>query len=374
MSRLSGALRVVQTPVDRSADPAAATFHRLTVADVRHDTDDSAVVTFEVPPGLEPVFEFRPGQHLTLRTVVDGDETRRSYSICSTPDHPELRVAIRRVPGGLFSNWALDSLRPGSAIDVMAPTGNFTLEHAGGHPGSVVAIAGGSGITPVISILAHALHRDPDLTATLVYVNRTVPDIMFLEELQNLKNRYIERFELLHVLTREERASSLLSGRLDGEGLERLIESGAVPAQADAWFLCGPLGLVEAMRDTLSNRGVDGRHIHTELFYAGSQPDTGDTAHDTTGVACEAVLELAGRRTRFEILPGESVLDAAGKVRADLPYSCRGGVCSTCKARVIEGEVVMDRNWALEPDEVEAGYILTCQSHPTTPTLEIDFG
>ncbi len=369
---------MVQAPVDQPTEPVATTFHSLIVTSVDHDTHDSAVVALEVPPELRSVFEYLPGQHLTLRADIAGDEVRRSYSICSTPTHPELRVAIRRVPGGLFSNWALDTLEPGSTVEVMAPTGNFTLEHAGGDPHSLVAIAGGSGITPVISILAHALDRDPGLSATLVYVNRTVPDIMFLEELQDLKNHFVDRFELLHVLTREERASALLSGRLDAAGLGRLIESGAVPAEADAWFLCGPLGLVEAMKDALTSRDVEPERVHTELFYAGSQAGATDVVAETdaeaTGVACEAVLELSGRRTRFEIRPGETVLDAAGKVRADLPYSCRGGVCSTCKARVTEGEVVMDRNWALEPDELEAGYILTCQSRPTTPTLEIDFG
>ena len=367
---------MVQTPVDQNPETVSGTFHPLTIAAVVPETDDSAVISFAVPPALEERFHHRPGQHLTLRTELDGEEVRRTYSICSTPDRPELRVAIRRVPGGLFSNWALDNLRSGDSIEVMPPTGHFTLDQAGPSPRSLAAVAGGSGITPVLSIIGYALASDPALEFTLVYVNRTVPDVMFLEELAELKNRHVDRFELLHVLTREERASDLLTGRLDSESMSRLLDTGTVPAEVDGWFLCGPLGLVETVRDTLTNRDVDPATIHTELFYAGSGGDTvadSPAPTEAAGVACEAVLELAGRRTRFTIQPGETVLDAAGKVRSDLPYSCRGGVCSTCRARVVSGRVVMDRNWALEPEEVEAGYVLTCQSRPTTPTLEVEY-
>jgi ring-1,2-phenylacetyl-CoA epoxidase subunit PaaE len=354
-----------------------AVFHPLRVASVERLTDDAVAVTFDVPAELREEFRFRPGQHLSVRSPVLGDDVRRNYSICAPATSGRLRIGVKRIPDGVFSTYAAERLRPGDVLDVMTPTGTFSTALHPGQAKRYAAIAAGSGITPVLSILSTALEVEPDSTAVLIFVNRTTPNIMFLEDLEDLKNRYPARFQLLHVLDQEMLDVELLSGRLDAERLGRILDT-LVPADdVDEWFLCGPLPMTDAAREVLFGRGVDADHVHRELFHVGA-PSAGSrhpaVAEGGPATGASVTVLLDGRSQRF-ILPadGESVLDATLRVRPDAPYACKNAVCGTCRAKVVDGQVRMDANYALEPPELAAGFVLTCQAHPITDRVTVDF-
>jgi ring-1,2-phenylacetyl-CoA epoxidase subunit PaaE len=356
----------VDVPVPRTTG-----FHRLLVADVERLCDDAVAVTFDVPAQLQDVFAFRPGQYLTLRLFRDGREERRSYSICA-PAGALPKVGVRRVDGGLFSEWLVDQASPGDGIEVAPPAGSFTPDLAPGtHHGLVAA---GSGITPVLSIAASVLAAHPDTRVTLLYGNRRTDTVMFTEELADLKNAYGPRLHLLHVLSREPMEAEIFTGRLDAEKLRLLLGALVDVADVDQWWLCGPLGMTEAAVEVLSGFGVDRKRVHRELFYVDEPPpELHRPDPEIEGATSEVTVVLNGRSTTMTLPRAESVLDAAQKVRGDLPFACKGGVCGTCRAKVTSGEVTMRRNFALEDDEVAAGFVLTCQSRPDTPELTVDF-
>jgi ring-1,2-phenylacetyl-CoA epoxidase subunit PaaE len=355
--------------------PKHAVFHPLTVAAIEQLTDDSVAITFDVPERLRDDYAFTHGQHLTIRTELAGDDVRRNYSICSPAGSGVLRVAVKRLPGGAFSEHALDVLRPGDVLDVMTPTGRFFTQLDPGQRKHYVCVAAGSGITPVLSIVASALAAEPRSQVTLIYANRTHKSVMFLEEVEDLKDRYADRFSLLHVLSREPQDVELFSGRLDADRMGRILDGLLPPETVDEWFLCGPHEMVTELRKLLVAEGVTRRSIHAEVFHVESGPPVRRTtaeAGDEHG--SKVTISLDGRRSTFTLAPdGPVVLDAALQVRSDAPFACKGGVCGTCRAKVIEGSVEMETNWALEPDEVDKGYVLTCQSHPTNDTVVLDY-
>ncbi len=357
-----------------------ARFHTLTVSDIRPLTNASVEVTFAVPERLHGAYDYAPGQHVALRATIDGHELRRSYSICRPPTPGSISVAIKRDLGGSFSTWANEELQVGDRIDVMSPQGTFTTDLDDLDGKHIVGIAAGSGITPLMALAHTVLARSETSRFTLVYTNRTAVDVMFLEELSDLKDRYPARLALHHVLSREQRSAPLLSGRIDEERLRRMLDTIIHPAAVDEWFLCGPFELVQLCRDTLESVGVDRSHIRFELF------TTGDPVH-VAGDVGRPVLAHPGEKS-FEIeftLDGqtatvttpvdanESVLNAALRVRPDVPFACAGGVCGTCRARLVSGDVRMTENYALEPEELERGYVLTCQSHPLTDKVAVDY-
>ncbi|MFG2195100.1 2Fe-2S iron-sulfur cluster-binding protein [Streptomyces sp. NPDC048639] len=359
------------TEMDRSARHGA--FHPLRVAAVDRLTDDSVAVTFAVPPELRETYRFTPGQHLALRRAGGGAEIRRTYSICGPAqdrDGPQtLRVGVRLVEGGEFSTFALKELAVGHIVDVMAPAGRFVLEPG---PGRYVGVVGGSGITPVLSIVSTLLAREPEARFCLIRSDRTVASTMFLEEVADLKDRYPDRFQLVSVLSREEQQAGLPSGRLDQERLTGLIRT-LLPIEAvDGWYLCGPYGLVQGAERALHALGVPRKRVHQEIFHV----DEGASAAPARAAApshAAVTATLDGRSGSWPVQDGESLLEAVLRNRADAPYACKGGVCGTCRAFLVSGEVRMDRNFALEAEEVEAGYVLACQSHPATEQVELDF-
>ncbi|WP_018347687.1 1,2-phenylacetyl-CoA epoxidase subunit PaaE [Longispora albida] len=343
------------------------TFHELPVQAVDRLTEEAVAVSFLVPQELRETFAFKPGQHLTVRLDPDGEDIRRSYSISSTPaelaESGLLRVGVKQVPGGAFSSYANEELAVGHAIHVMPPLGHFTTPFEPGRAQHYVAVVAGSGITPVLSLLATGLATEPESQWTVLYGNRYVRSVMFLDELADLKDRYPQRLHLVHVLSREPQDSELLTGRIDADRLPRLLA--AFAPDADEYFLCGPYGMVVAAEDLLT-----GEKVHSELFFAEEAPaaPVEADAHEA-----EVTIMLDGRASTFGMRKDERVLDAALKIRGELPYACKGGVCSTCKAKVVTGEVRMARNYALEPDEVAAGFVLTCQSTPVTDQVTVDF-
>jgi ring-1,2-phenylacetyl-CoA epoxidase subunit PaaE len=346
-------------------------FYPLTVAAVRNETRDTIAVTFDVPPELAEDYRFRPGQALTLRRV-DGDrDERRSYSICAAAGERP-RVGVREVPGGLFSSWLVHDVRPGDEIEVQAPAGSFTpdLETPGHH----VLVAAGSGITPVLSIAA-SLVKNPDVTVTVLYGNRRSNTVMFADELADLKDRAPSRLELVHVLSREPRGADLFSGRLDGEKLRSLFSLLLPVEEVAHWWLCGPFGMVTGAQEVLTELGVPVERVHQELFYVDDLPPE-PVRHEEAGIegaSSEVTLILDGRSTTMTLPRDLSLLDGAQRSRPDLPFACKGGVCGTCRAKVSGGEVNMRRNFALEKSEVDAGFVLTCQSLPVSDTLTVDF-
>ncbi len=352
-----------------------AVFHPLAVASVEPVTDDSVAITFDVPDALREDYAFTHGQHLTIRTELAGDDVRRNYSICSPEGSGVLKVAVKRLPGGAFSEHALDVLRPGDVLDVMTPTGRFFTELNPAARRHYACVAAGSGITPVLSIVASTLAAEPQSSLTLVYANRTHKSVMFLEEVEDLKDRYAERFQLLHVLSREPQEVELFSGRLDADRMGRILGGLLPPDTVDEWFLCGPFAMVSELRALLVRLGVPKRAVHAEVFHVESAPPVRRTPVETTDESgAKVTITLDGRRSSFTLPPdGPVVLDAALQVRSDAPFACKGGVCGTCRAKVVEGSVTMDTNWALEPDEVDKGYVLTCQSHPTSDTVVLDY-
>ncbi|MDJ0338005.1 1,2-phenylacetyl-CoA epoxidase subunit PaaE [Cryobacterium sp. PH31-O1] len=357
-----------------------ARFHTLTVGEVRPLTADSVEVTFIVPPKLQGAFDYLPGQHLALRATIDGQELRRSYSICRPATPGSISVAIKRDLGGVFSTWANSELHPGDEIDVMSPQGTFTSNLRGLDDKHVVGIAAGSGITPLMALAHTVLAASPTSSFTLVYTNRTALDVMFLDELAELKDRYPARLALYHVLSREQRSSSLLSGRIDEEKFRRMLETILRPVTVDEWFLCGPFELVQLCRDTLESTGVERSHVRFELFTAGEPSaasiDRGRPVIIGTGdktFSIEFTLDGQSNTVTTPVNAHESILNAALRVRPDVPFACAGGVCGTCRAKLVSGDVTMTENYALEPEELARGYVLTCQSHPTTDSVVVDY-
>jgi ring-1,2-phenylacetyl-CoA epoxidase subunit PaaE len=348
----------------------AAVFHPLRVAGVDQLTDDSAAVTFDVPPHLAGEYAFAAGQSLTLRRVIDGAEHRRSYSICA-PAGARPRIGVREIPGGLFSSWLVREVRPGTEIEVQVPAGSLRADPAAG--GRHLMIAAGSGITPMLSIAATVL-RHPAAEVRLLYGNRTSRSVMFAEELGDLKNRYCARFQVVHVLSREPRDVELLSGRLDAARLRRLLTSLTPVDDVDHAWLCGPLPMITSARDVLADLGLPRDKVHIELFYSGEPPPPPRRAQPAAvGETSEVTVVLDGRVATSSMPRDQSILDSAQATRADLPFACKGGVCGTCRARLTEGEVEMARNYALETAELAAGFVLTCQSRPVTPKVTVDF-
>ncbi|WP_116948332.1 1,2-phenylacetyl-CoA epoxidase subunit PaaE [Jiangella endophytica] len=350
--------------------------HRLRVAGVERLTDDAVAVTFAVPAELAADYDFAAGQHVNV-ALPGGDGTRRSYSICSPAGSGVLRIAVKRIPGGVFSSHALQTLAAGDEVDVMTPAGRFTPSFRPEQARHYALVAAGSGITPVLSIVSTALETEPGSRVTLLYGNRTSSSVMFLDELADLKDRHPDRLQLVHVLSREPGSTELLSGRLDGERLGRVLDTLLPPDTVDDWYLCGPYDLITTARAVLAGRGVDRAHVHAELYHVGDPPPairSEVTAARSAAVTCAVSASLDGRRTEVTVDdPDETVLEAVLRVRNDAPFACKGGVCGTCRAKVLDGAVTMERRYALEDDEIEAGYVLTCQSHPTTPTLEVDY-
>ncbi|MFM9611574.1 2Fe-2S iron-sulfur cluster-binding protein [Streptomyces niveiscabiei] len=348
-----------------------ARFHALRVTEVEPLTDDSVALTFAVPPELREAYRHAAGQHLALRRRVDGEEIRRTYSICSPAPGAEgprtLRVGVRLVEGGAFSTYALKELAAGDEVEVMTPAGRFTLEPA---PGLYAAVVGGSGITPVLSIASTLLAREPAARFCLVRSDRTAASTMFLEEVADLKDRYPDRFQLVTALSREEQQAGLPSGRLDRERLVSLLPA-LLPVEAVAgWFLCGPFGLVTGAEQALRALGVARERVHQEIFHVADAPAP---ARPAAPAHSTLTARLDGRSGTWPVRDGESLLETVLRGRPDAPYACKGGVCGTCRAFLVSGEVRMDRNFALEPEETEAGYVLACQSHPVTEGVEVDF-
>ena len=350
-----------------------AVFHTLRVRDVRRETADTVSVAFDVPAELAEAYGFQPGQHLTFRVPgPDGDELRRSYSICSGLDDGELRVAVKNIPGGVFGVYANETLKPGDELDVMTPAGRFTTTLDAANEKRYLGIAAGSGITPVISLVRSALAREPKSQFTLLYGNRGPATVIFREELEDLKDRYLQRFDLIHVFSREQQQSPLFNGRIDADKLRQLSQRLLDLASYDDVFVCGPEQMTLSLRETLVDLGVDAKHVHLELFGSHAAPAPRPHREATVGHRRLTVV-LNGIKTEVEAHPDDTVLEAGQAAGLDLPYSCRGGVCATCRAKVLEGSVEMDTNYALEPWETDAGFVLTCQSHPTTDAVTVDY-
>ncbi|OZE11102.1 phenylacetic acid degradation protein [Rhodococcus sp. 05-2255-3B1] len=346
-------------------------FHTLTVADVESLCDDAVAVTFDVPEHLTGEFDFRPGQSLMLSRTVDGVEHRRSYSICA-PVGARPRVGVREVSDGLFSSWLVHDVKAGDRIDVQGPSGSFHADPAAG--GRHVLIAAGSGITPMLSIAASVL-ANPDSEVVLLYGNRRTRSVMFAEEIADLKDQYGSRFDVIHVLSREPREVELFSGRLDADRLREILDSVVATPEIDHFWLCGPFGMVTDAQQVLGDLGVAKDNVHAELFYVDDVPPPQEKHREpgVTGPSSEVTITLDGRSVTGTLPQDESILDSGEQLRSDLPFACKGGVCGTCRAKVTFGEVDMRRNYALEDNEVAAGFVLTCQTFPLSDTVTVDF-
>ena len=345
-------------------------FHQVRVADVRRETDECLSLALDVPPALAEEFRFAPGQYLTFRTTIDGEEVRRSYSICTAPCDDEVRVAVKQVPGGAFSSYVASSVSPGDVLDVMGPEGRFTPAPDPKPHRHVLGIAAGSGITPVLGIVRHVLATEPTARVTVVYGNRTAASIVFRDQLAGLKDRYLDRLRVVHVLSREGTDIPLHSGRIDADKVHRLMSTLLDPADVDEVFICGPQEMSVAVRAALLEEGVDAHRVHVELFGTPTPPPPPPA--DPTAGTVRAKVVLHGRTSEIEIAPGETVLDAGRRSGLELPWSCQAGVCATCRAKVV-GSVDMAVNHSLEPWELAAGYRLTCQSRPHRDDLVVDY-
>ena len=340
-------------------------FHPLRVVEVTSLTEEAVAVTFDVPSQLIPVFRYVPGQHVTLRAEVDGEDLRRSYSISANANGGKLRVGIKRLPGGAFSTWATTGLQAGDIVGVMPPVGEFTINPDPTSTRHRVAIVAGSGITPVLSLVSTTLESEPGSSWTVLFGNRTVNSVMFLEELEALKDRHPARLQIFHLLSREGSDLPLLSGRIDARKIETVNEKLLGDREVDGWYLCGPHDMVMTARATLTALGIAEERIHDELFFAGPVDASTLPAEPPPGEgSVHLTVILDGRAVDTLMTPETSILDAALRVRSELPFSCKGGMCATCKGRIEEGEVTMTKNYALVDSEIEAGYVLTCQSHP----------
>ena len=352
-------------------------FHRLTIREVRREIDDAVSLQFDLPEELREAFRFSPGQHLTLRTEIDGEDVRRNYSICVAPHENELRVAVKRIGGGVFSNWANEALRPGSTIEVMAPHGSFTWNFDPAAARNYVGFAGGSGITPVLSLLKTALSVEPNSRFILLYGNRSSNTIMFLEELASLKNRFMDRLEIYHFLEEEDEEVELFNGRLDQAKIAELLSSLVDPAAIDAAFICGPGPMMDAAEAALLSAGVAKDHILIERFTVGrmtAEQTARASALEQAAAGRMVQVTLEGRRRRLAFDPGKgSILENARAAGLPAPFACKAGVCATCRAKLVSGEVEMKANYGLSADEVAQGYVLTCQAVPMSDDVVLDY-
>jgi len=352
-----------------------AKFYPLTVSDVRKETSECVSIGFDIPDEYRPHFEFTQGQHLTLKKTIEGEDVRRSYSVCTSPLENEVRVAIKKVNGGQFSTFANEKMQAGDSIEVMPATGHFNCPLEPLNNKSYLAIAAGSGITPIISIIKTTLATEPLSHFTLLYGNRRTETIVFQEELEAIKNKYLSRFVIHHFFSEEKVDSELFKGRISSEKIHQLKGIIDYPS-IDEVFICGPEEMMAETSETFKEIGINKEHIHLELFTSpvgklGKQVSTKDRSSEIVNSAVTIILD--GVQIDFPVNSETSILDLANEKGADLPFSCKGGVCSTCKAKLLEGKVNMETNYALEPDEIEAGYILTCQSHPASKKVLISF-
>jgi len=354
----------------------AAKFHQLKIADVEKTTPECSVLTFEVPDELKEAFLFTQGQYLTLRTEINGQDVRRSYSLCSSPMDNEWQVAVKKIDGGLFSSFANDELKEGDTLDVMPPNGRFFIPIDTERQRNFVAFAAGSGITPILSIIKTHLNAEPKSTFKLFYANQTVNSIILKEEIEGLKNQFLDRFQIFHFLTRQQRDVPIFNGRFDTDKLEILSKTILPIDSTDHYFLCGPEEMIFCVRDFLTSKKVDEKSIHFELFTSSSDKKAvkkKERIVDDSKMSAVTVLE-GGKTFNFKIPQNsENILDAALRNSADLPFACKGGVCCTCRAKLVEGKVDMEVNYALEKEEVDAGYILTCQAIPLSEKVVVDF-
>jgi ring-1,2-phenylacetyl-CoA epoxidase subunit PaaE len=353
-------------------------FYPLRIKKINKETDQCVSVEFEIPESLSNSFQFKQGQSLTMRTNLDGEEVRRTYSLCSSPLDKKWKVAIKKVDGGLFSSFANDNLKEGDLLDVMEPVGKFYTDLDPSNKKNYLAFAAGSGITPVISIIKTVLKTEPQSTFTLVYGNRSRSSIIFFEELEGLKNKFIERFSFINVLSRERTETPINFGRIDiGKltELEKLIDY----KKMDEIFICGPEEMIFCVKNFIEQKDISEKKIHFELFTTSGQKKKSGVGSQESGVKegtqSKITVKVDGRSFDFDLSLNSdtTILDAALKQGADLPFACKGGMCCTCKAKLLEGEVEMDVHWGLEHEEVEQGYILTCQSHPKTEKVVVDF-
>ncbi len=355
-----------------------AHFHNLRVSDITRETEDTISVAFDIPEELSDQYNFLPGQYLTLETNIAGEDVRRSYSLCSCPNDGELRVAIKKVESGKFSSWANNELTVGQELKVMTPEGRFILEVDPTKKRNFVAFAAGSGITPVFSIMKSVLELEPNSSFTLFYGNKTAKTVIFRDKIDGLKSQYMDRLEVHHVLSREDQGTDYLKGRIDDTKCASFAGRFFDPADTDAYFLCGPEAMINTVSESLQNLGVEKSKIHYELFTTPSQSIAHKTKASSSkkpeSVKSNVTVILDGEETHFDIASdGKAILDAALDAGADVPYACKGAVCCTCRAKVMEGSVEMEMNYALEDDEVEEGFILTCQSHPLTEKVVVSY-
>lgn len=352
-------------------------FHLLAVKKVEKETDDCVSIEFEVPEELKETFQFKQGQNLTIKKILNGQELRRNYSICTSPFDNKLKVAVKKAEGGIFSTWANEELKAGDYLEVLPPTGTFYTKLNPSQKKNYVAFAAGSGITPILSIIKTTLITETKSSFTLVYGNRTKNAIIFKEELEALKDKFIERFRIYHILSREMTDVEINNGRIDVDKLESLFNRLINIKSCDQFFICGPEEMIFCIKGYLETRGVNADKIHFELFTVPGQKKfeiQNPKLEVDNGPKANVSVKMDGIVFDFDLdYEGESILDAALKQGADIPYACKGGVCTTCKAKLIEGKVSMDVNWGLEPEEVEKGFILTCQSHPQTPKVVVDY-
>ena len=344
-------------------------FHALRIAALRHDTADAVVLTFDVPDALRQAYRFTPGQYLTLRAEIDGHDIRRSYSLCSAPDEPGLRVGIKRVMGGAFSTWANTALKPGHTLQVMTPDGRFGMTPDPAAARCFAAFVAGSGITPVLSLMKALLAGEPASRFFLFYGNRSTDSIMFRSEIEDLKDRFLARLSVFHVLSREEQDIPALNGHLDPDKLRSLQ---AMLPKVEHAFVCGPQPMIEGLPAVLTELGIP--HVHVERFTpsADARPRPAPVAPTAKPLAIVTIV-YEGARVDIPVAAGEAIIDAAIRAGRNLPFSCKGGMCCTCRAKVLEGKVEMAVNYSLEPWELAAGFVLTCQARPVTERVVVDF-
>ena len=348
-------------------------FHTLSISDIRRETGDAVSLAFVVPGRLRAAYRYTPGQYVTLRATIDGEDVRRSYSICSGLDDDELRVAVKRLAGGAFSNWVDEHLRVGDRLSVMTPDGRFGVPIEPGSPRTLVAFAAGSGITPVMAILKTVLRREAG-RFFLFYGNRTTADIIFRDQLEDLKDRYLARLSVFHVLSREQQDIAMLNGHLDAAKVGVLMRSVVPVASVDQAFICGPQPMIEGLETALADLGMRRERVHVERFTpgAGGRPRPIVVPPQAPAKAIATVIS-EGARFEIPVAEGEAIIDAAIRAGRSLPYSCKGGMCCTCRARLLEGRVEMVANYSLQPWELAAGYVLTCQSRPMSERVVIDY-
>ena len=353
-----------------------ALFYKLKVSDIKKTTEDCVLVSLEPATADTQHFEFKQGQYLTLRQSIDGESVQRSYSLCSSPLDKELRVGIKQVPHGRFSTYANEELKVGDTLESLPPNGKFYVEVDTEKQKSYVCFAAGSGITPMYSIIKTHLQSEPKASFKLFYINQTVSSIILKEELEALKNQYMDRFEIFHFLTKQNRSVELFNGRIDNDKLDVIFKTICTTDQIDEYFICGPEAMIFLIKDFLVQKHVDESSIHFELFTSsGDKPKLSKAvAEKIKGKSCAVTLKEGGKTMNFDLaLGGDNILDAALNNAADLPYACKGGVCCTCRAKLIEGEVEMGVSYGLEQEEIDNGYILTCQALPLTEKVVVDF-